>query len=248
MNKREFSQDDQLRAGRCRFRRDFGHSEKFNGLVELIQGLEDGESLPTESLNELYRLLNSLLFCRNWNRDRVDEFDKIFRKFPEPWRTLSADIIANGRPRWWECGEILKKEIKAMNITTEEMAQLLNGREYGNEITEDEGQLANENGLVIVLECDGKVSFKGGFSGEINCFDRVGPHEGEIIAEVALIVSANANAKEIQKSITANWNNRQCYTCSLETDIPHVAFETLESEGKICRGIVFSLEDIKAKE
>ena len=36
-------------------------------------------------------------------------------------------------------------------MTAKELAELLNGREYGNEITSDEEKLAKESGLVVVF-------------------------------------------------------------------------------------------------
>jgi hypothetical protein len=42
--------------------------------------------------------------AENYKR-QIEALEEIYRKMPEPWRTLCADILANGWPRWWGVGE-----------------------------------------------------------------------------------------------------------------------------------------------
>lgn len=56
-------------------------------------------------------------------------------------------------------------------MTAKEMAELLNGREYGNEITSDEEKLAKESGLVVVFGySDDNCEFRGAIDDEVGCY------------------------------------------------------------------------------
>jgi len=135
-------------------------------------------------------------------------------------------------------------------MNAKEFAELLNNREYGEELTFKEEALAKENNLVIVFgESDDLVEFRGAIDdeagcwggGEVNltrdgiyepdCLDEDCPHEAKIQSKLSKI-------EIIRDEYTSSWR--------YETEIPHETFDILDDdEGIYCKGIVFSLNDLK---
>ena len=57
-------------------------------------------------------------------------------------------------------------------MTSKELAALLDGNKYGNEITKEQEALAAENGLVVVFGySDDNVELAGAFDDEVGAFD-----------------------------------------------------------------------------
>lgn len=144
-----------------------------------------------------------------------------------------------------------------MNMTKESLAALLNGREYGNEITRDEIWQAKAAGLVVVFGySDDTVEFRGAISDEVGCYgekstllispkgvaEKPDRDEREVLEEFDVLQYVNQNTREIQ----ANFGGAH-YSWTFATDIPHATFEVLEGDEKFCRGIVFSLAEAFAK-
>ncbi|PPK77514.1 hypothetical protein BXY41_11653 [Lacrimispora xylanisolvens] len=126
-----------------------------------------------------------------------------------------------------------------------ELAQLINGREYGYEIFRDVRRAAIDAGLVIVsgasddlIEFDGAIYDEGGcFDGGKVFFDRTG---------------VSQDGLELANYIEALWcdkaaldENGNMITWTYKTDIPHETFMIYENEEPYCRGIVFDLADVK---
>lgn len=119
-------------------------------------------------------------------------------------------------------------------------AEKLNGRKYGDEITNDEAEAAKQDGIVIVYGySDDNMEFRGALDDEVGCFD------GGVarVAECGVYteeVPANAALREVR----AVWCAPDRATWSYETDIPHATFNVYEDGELFCEGIVFSVEDI----
>lgn len=135
-----------------------------------------------------------------------------------------------------------------MNII-QEFAMLLNGREYGDEITPQECAHAKQDGIVVVFGCsDDNVELRGAIHDEVGaydgttlCFDAKGLLQNDCDDEdcphyIKLINSA--------KTIKAVWNNG-IYSWSYETSIPHATFLIMEDGNSYCQGIVFHMENLK---
>lgn len=117
-------------------------------------------------------------------------------------------------------------------MTPQEFAALLNGREYGEEITREEEALAKAHGLVVVFGySDDNMEFCGAITDEVGCYD--GRH-----AYVNKDGLSNSG-----KKITAVWDT-DGYSWIYQTDIPHATFEIVEGDDPYCRGIVFALADV----
>lgn len=126
-------------------------------------------------------------------------------------------------------------------MTAIELARKLDGCEYGLEVSEEDVQLAKENGLVIVYGySDDNMEFDGALHDEVGCYDggvarvcKFGVYTDE--------VPANTELREI-KAVWCATEDSAPWT--YETDIPHATFNVYEDGELYCVGIVFSLEDL----
>jgi len=141
--------------------------------------------------------------------------------------------------------------------TKESLAALLNGREYGQEITKSEIADAKAAGLVVMYGySDDGVHLSGAINDEVGAYDgttiRMTPHgaledwdsldrDDEDVAEDYFRKKAGG-FREIQ----ALWSAEPHYSWTFTTEIPHATFEINEDGAPFCRGIVFALADVIA--
>lgn len=134
-------------------------------------------------------------------------------------------------------------------MTKEELASLLNGRQYGSEISKDEAKQAKENGLVIVYGySDDNLEFEGAISDEVGAFDGrevlIYQHPKTKVWDL-LTEDDEEKAEEWgveTRLIKAIWcpENLDC-SWLIESEIPNAEFDILEDDELFCRGIVFSI-------
>ncbi len=118
-------------------------------------------------------------------------------------------------------------------------ANKLNGREYLEEIREDEKQYAKENGLVVVFGgSDNLMEFRGAIDDEIGCF-------GGATAYITENGVCYDECKTLCKKIKAVFNGVRGYSWHYETDIPHETFDIIDDGEAYCQGIVFNIECLK---
>lgn len=145
-------------------------------------------------------------------------------------------------------------------MTKEQMAALLNGREYGSEITREEHQLAKASGLVVIFGySDDNMEARGAW-GE----DEFGAYEGGTwkVSPRGILKSwddiDHDNEKEceayFQTKITAIATLKAIWApkdpeCSwaYELDAPHATFDIVEDGELYCRGIVFAVADLRTE-
>lgn len=135
--------------------------------------------------------------------------------------------------------------------TVGDFAKLLNGREYGQEITGAEVAEANKAGLVVVFGgSDDNMEFRGTIYDEVGCYNG-----GDAFVDFDGLVTNKCDCEdcpyhqqEKQKSykITAVWNV-DGYSWIYKTDIPHETFDILEDGETYCRGIVFAIQNLAFK-
>lgn len=138
-------------------------------------------------------------------------------------------------------------------MTTKELAAMLNGRERGGEISNREAYSIKEDGLVVVYGySDDNVELRGAIDAEVGAYDGTTIHitpEG-LLEEPACGIAENvecpyfAAAKSAAKTIDAVWG-RGGTPWTFETGIPHETFTIFEDGEAFCKGIVFSMEDVK---
>lgn len=101
-----------------------------------------------------------------------------------------------------------------MSEITRQIAKMIDGRQYRNEVTKEIIELAKNNNIVIVFRAsDDLVEFRGAIYGEV---------EGE-----ALWCKTFSNC-----------------SCTYKTTIPHETFCIWEDNEQYCIGIVFSLDEL----
>lgn len=130
-----------------------------------------------------------------------------------------------------------------------EFAILLNSREYREEISRTEAQMAEKAGLVIVYGAsDDLIEFDGAINDEQGCYEGGTIYMGE--KGVFSIDCENRDCPLLVerlkqcKTIKAIWG-KDGYSWTYETNIPHETFDIMEDGEKYCRGIVFDIADLR---
>lgn len=137
-------------------------------------------------------------------------------------------------------------------MTKEELAAKLNGREYREEITNEESHNAKTWGLVVVFGgSDDLMEFRGAIN------DEIGSHGGKMadITPDGLLENKCEDEccpyyerlKSKAAFIEALWCAEPDYSWTFKTKIPHATFEIMEDGEHYCRGIVFALSDVEVK-
>lgn len=138
-------------------------------------------------------------------------------------------------------------------ITKEQLAETLNGNEYGNEITKEQEQQAKESGLVVVFGySDDNMELRGAIDDEIGCYEGGEikfTKEGKQIDEDDMEVLEKYNVVPKLNTIEAVWdkpfgeNDERC-SFQYKTDIPHSQFRIMEDDELYCVGIIFNVTDL----
>jgi hypothetical protein len=135
-------------------------------------------------------------------------------------------------------------------MNAKELSERLTGCEYLKEVSKELEALAKESGLVIVFGAsDDLMEFRGAIYDEIDAYNGTTVYLnsnglledecGRFDSECPYFERLKASAKTIK----AIWGNNEPW--KYETDISHETFEVLEDGETYCRGIVFSLDDVK---
>lgn len=135
-------------------------------------------------------------------------------------------------------------------MTAKELSEMLSGREYGTEITNDEERQAADAGLVVVYGySDDNVEFAGAIDDEVGAYESATIY----ITKDGLFDEPDcgiedcphcAAAREKAKTIKAVWHDEGGPCWTFETDIPHETFNVYEDGELFCVGIVLSVEDL----
>lgn len=135
-------------------------------------------------------------------------------------------------------------------MTPKELAALLDGNQYDNEITKEQEAIAADNGLVVAFGySDDNVVLCGAIDDEVGAYDGTTFH----VTRDGVLRTPDCNcdeckyfeiAKRAASEIKAIWHNSGEATWSFETTIPHETFRIYEDGELFCIGIVFSLNDL----
>jgi hypothetical protein len=137
-------------------------------------------------------------------------------------------------------------------MTKEELAQLLHGKHYGEEIPDDLIESAKKSNLVIVYGAsDDLMEFEGAITDEVGCYDG-----GDCLIDNDGLLDNREDIeddddledwfrrKKQAKKLEAIWNPNGFPTWSYRTSIPHATFDVVEDADVYCRGIVFKLDEL----
>lgn len=135
-------------------------------------------------------------------------------------------------------------------MNKETLASMLHGRDYMGEITEEECKIAKDNKLVVVFgSSDDLVEFRGFVNDEQGAMDRTRipfSSRGMIVNECDEDRCPYYQAKvDAATKIIVRWQN-DSPNWFYETTIPHSTFDIMEGDDVFCRGIVFSMDDIRS--
>ena len=146
---------------------------------------------------------------------------------------LDAIIVRTAAREWTV--KIAMSEWRRHSITARQLAQIIDGREYLQEILPEEEVEAGENGLVVVFGySDDCIEFRGAID------DEWGAYEG-----VTLNINSDFEfVKESPNEVNARWNHNNV-PWTIESNIPHENFMIYEDNEPFCQGIVFSVDDLK---
>lgn len=137
-------------------------------------------------------------------------------------------------------------------LTPETLAAVLNGRQYGEEITGEEQRAAAEAGLVVVFGySDDNVELRGAIDAEVSayngtivrldgsdvlendCENESCPHFERAMAQAPFF-----RARWCAKGTAAAW--------TFAVPWPHQTFTIFEGAEQFCIGVVFALADVPA--
>lgn len=111
-------------------------------------------------------------------------------------------------------------------MNREELANLLNGRQYRQEITRKEEKIAKDNNLIVIFGAsDDLCEIVGALNDEVDCY------------------GGGASYTYFNAPINIEWN-KDGYSWVYETSLPHSTFEIFEDEEKYCRGIVIDMLEV----
>ena len=136
-------------------------------------------------------------------------------------------------------------------MTKEELAKLLDGKEYRQEILSDLLTSAKQNSLVIVygysddlMELEGAIEDEGGcYGGEVFLIDSyglLGDRDDLDDDELEEWLKRKKKAKKLEAVRCAKGEPAWTY----KTNIPHATFNVVDEDGIQCRGIVFNITDL----
>lgn len=141
-------------------------------------------------------------------------------------------------------------------MTKEQLAALMDGREYTNEITKEEERLAEESGLVVIFGAsDDLCELRGAIDDEVGCYEggslwildgdllpTLEEEEEDALKKHGALEAVMARRSKATK-VEALWDE-DGYLWWIRTDAPHVAFDIWEDDQKFCRGIVIDLKEL----
>ena len=138
-------------------------------------------------------------------------------------------------------------------MTKEDLAALLHGTSYPFDLPHSLASPAREAGLVVVYGAsDDLMEFRGAIIDELGACDGstvLVTRDGLFNDEACLdscqyFLEAKTLAQQRGRTLEACWE-REEYTWTYKTDIPHVTFDILENGEKYCRGIIFALSEVE---
>lgn len=129
-------------------------------------------------------------------------------------------------------------------MTKEELASMLNGRQYRDETTAEIERMAKENGLCIAFAAsDDLLEFRG------TVYDEAYAYGG-----IVVYLSKKGNVKEESKpgriKVTAIWQpgppiREPWASWSVDVNIPFAPFDIFDDGELYCRGCVFNFKHIE---
>lgn len=142
-------------------------------------------------------------------------------------------------------------------MNTKELAAVLNGVEYGSEVSKELETKAAENGLVIVFGgSDDLCEFRGAIHDEAYCYDggdirfdekgifNLEEDEVEVLEKYGFLEQLYSKTKSFEAVFDDDESEA---VWVYEVPFPHETFEVREDGDLYCIGFVFDLKDVFPK-
>lgn len=125
-------------------------------------------------------------------------------------------------------------------MTKEQLADLLNGRQYRDEITSEEEKIAHDNGLVVIFGAsDDLVEFRG------VVYDEIGAWEGCFFKfNKELEIKVGDKHQGHHRSVQAIWCPNDDQSWGFATKIPHSTFKIYDDGDLYCVGLVINVAEL----
>lgn len=140
------------------------------------------------------------------------------------------------------------------NITVQEVAALLSGRKYREELTAEEAMILKQRGIVVVFGVsDDLMELRGAIDDEISCWNGgTVKLNGDGLIDRPQCDDCDDckyynDATKGAAVIGAVWCAEEDASWTYETEIKHETFDIIEDGEVYCRGIVFYLCDVGGK-
>lgn len=145
-------------------------------------------------------------------------------------------------------------------MTKKKLAERLNGRGIGSEITKEEELEAKNNGLLVLFgasddlcELRGAIHDETGayegtelFIKDGNLLSQIGDDSDRDVLKKYGVLSVVEGRFKDATQVKVQWCKTPLYAWTFETDAPHETFDVLEGEEKYCQGIVIDLKELEA--
>jgi hypothetical protein len=148
---------------------------------------------------------------------------------------------------------------RRIEMTKEELAARLNGRQYQEEIREDEELIAKREGLLVIFGAsDDLCELRGAINDEVSAWQGADIHiskGGQLLATIEKdeaevlkkygVLKVVEDAQKAATKVTAQWCKTKDFSWTLETSAPHATFDIMEDEDGYCRGVVLDLKELQ---
>lgn len=149
-------------------------------------------------------------------------------------------------------------------MTKEQLAELLDGNEYLDEITKEQEQIAKENNLLVLFGAsDDLLEMRGAIYDEVEAYDG-GDYalalDGELYADgeeentyhkavgnEVLLISDEYDNDDNPRLIRADWcpEDRPDLSWRLFSNMPYASFTIKEDGEPFCAGLVIDLDEVE---
>lgn len=183
------------------------------------------------------------LFCKIESKDRIEQLQ------------IAGALIAAeiDRLQYPQIEQAAAKRAKLV----QEFAAKLNGREYGEEMSNDERKQAKRDGLIMICGAsDDLMEVNGALEEELGAYPGVSfvVAINGVLNPQPYIQSRGTAIDELPDvldwpTLDAVWNDKTLnkhYAWSYRTEIPHATFDVMDGDdgSYYCRGIVFHIDDV----
>ena|SRR5208282_2919412 len=141
-------------------------------------------------------------------------------------------------------------------MTKESLAAMLNGRQYGEEITDAEELEAKRNRLLVIFGAsDDIVELRGVANDESydavlyitnngTVLPRIEDEDRDTLRRYGVLAIAENNQEQAIRIASMWCDSSSDYDWSFRTDAPHATFAILEDGRRFCLGIVIDLKEL----